>query len=278
MSPIVISKVSFYFAIYPKDLEHGYESNSVVLSDIPWKIKMKKRLAGDNKIFLDVCLICAPTDCTYDWTCEAYATVTLRSVDYHLGLLQKKLPKTQFSHARVSSTLLEFIDWAVLEGFARNDRLIFDVQMKADPKKYNAAIYQPVQQVRIIFRFTIDEVSKLGEKSTPLQDVSCTKFRIKIVKTSPYLCVCLRHEGDANHEHWMWNVKFGAKLLSFDKNIQPIELEFEKNFFYDTEWGYLNFTLWSNFMNPETKYVQNDKAIFEFDLDVDPPKPILSVD
>lgn len=66
--------------------------------------------------------------------------------------------------------------------------------------KSHPAISDPNTK-RIIFRFIVDEVSKLGEKST-LQDVSCTKFQIKIFNKSQYLRVFVHHEGDAKDDHW----------------------------------------------------------------------------
>lgn len=282
MSSIVINKVCFYFAIKAKDLQREYQSNSVTLSEFSWKINMKKRSAVNNKELLDVSLVCSlgDTDSNGDWICEADAIIALREIESQSRLYQKMLPKTEFSKHQLSSASMEFIDFAELEKYEQNKRLVFDVQIRADPKRFSvASCPRPspnIEQIQTTFRFIIDKATELKQTST-IQCVSDTKFRVKVIRADQNLSIYLQHERFPSNEYWTWNVRFGIKLLSFDPHVQPIVKQFEKNFYWQVvSWGYRQFTTWQNFIDPVKKFVQNGKAIFEINLAVDPPKPILS--
>lgn len=274
----MINKVCFYFAIKTNELKQGYFSDEIIVSDIPWKIQIAKYSIGDKAVIVRLISSSLTTD--LNWTCEADAIIAIRSADSQQGVHQKSLKRTEFSDVKCDSESLEFIGIADLKKYERNGRLVFEVQIRADPVKYSHGKVFPanVQQIRSIFRFGIDAVSQLGEQST-VQFVCGTEFKISVRKGLEGLEIFLRNETSPKNEHWTWNVKCRFKLLSFDEHVRPIEKQFHKKYFYNVcSRGYVKFTSWANFINPLHKYVQNDKAILEIDLEVEPPKPILSFD
>lgn len=279
MSNLMINSVSFYFAVETKDLDQGYESDEVFVSNIPWTINIAEESVG-GKAVVSVQLSSQLVTTDLNWTCESEATIAIRSGDPRQGVYQKALQKMEFSDLKRASESLEFISIADLKDFEQNGRFVFEVQIRADPVKYSdgKVFSTNVQQIRSIFRFVIDGVSDLGEKST-VQVVAGTEFKVVVRKGPDDLQIFLRNEKNPKNEHWMWNVKCGFKLLSSNQHVRPIHKQFTKKYFYNvSSRGYQQFISWNDFINPLNNYVQNDKAILEIDLQVNPPEPIRSFD
>lgn len=266
----------FNFSVKTKDCENEYSTPEVIVANIPWKIKICKKLVNDEDL-IQLFLVCTPKieSEKMDWSCEAMATVSFYLSDNQQSL-QKNLPRTEFKKGSIDSVLIAFIKYADLKPYEREDELLVVVHLWANIMRYIWP--SKLEHTHITFRFTVENISELVKKFSPEVNVRGTKWSLSVGKTDDYLSLYLYEKRYPQNANWTWNAKCCVKLLSFDENIQPFVRNINHNFYKDPIWGYTRFLHMETLMDPVKKYVQNDCIVLEVNLEVDPPKPVLGFD
>lgn len=211
------------------------------------------------------------------------AKISLLSPEANQPCNETILPTTKFSKNRLSSDAVDIVRYnnlSDLEKYGYDGRIGFDVQILVNPTKY--FMTSVMNQMHTKFLYTAENVSKSGRKCSPEVTLSGVPWYIALQKNETEgdeasLKVFVHSEIDKRNENWKWSAKISIKLLSFDESIPPITRQLTKNFFYRDSscWGYTHFVDWKTLMDPTNKYVKDDTVIFEIDLEVQPPKPLI---
>ncbi|XP_055304845.1 uncharacterized protein LOC129569732 [Sitodiplosis mosellana] len=229
------------------------------------------------KISLDVSLfqqnvVIEPN--TLEWFCEAKMTATLCSTTTDHQSFRKSLAMVVFKKDEKSHGLRPFIKLADIGPYMQDGRVFFEIQLSVNPLKTRSQTQ--IETKRLIFQFTLDDVSKFNTKHCVDVSVGGTKWSVRLMRKQHNLAVVLRDERNAQDDNWTWHAKCSFKLLSFDDdNIHPHEYKMERTFYFEGHcWGFPKFIAWNDLMDPANKYIQDDKAVFEVDLEVSPAKPV----
>lgn len=278
---INITEVCFSFSASMEEMEEVYVTSELLLSEIPWKLKVSAHSDGDEKI-IKASLICSPPSNprNLDWTCEAIAEISLQSfVPNQQVTRESNLPKIEFSENHLFSEPVEVIKCTDLTPFEMNYQFHFVVKLSANPVQYHTL--SEMDQTRVIFQFNVEKISELETKYSPEISVRGTTWYVFLQRPrndQESLSVQLHFETYAQNAKWSWKANCILKLLSFDGNNKPIVNKLTDTFHFGCSGrGYSKFIDWNTLMDPEKKYVKNDRAAFEIDLEVEPPKPIRDI-
>ena len=273
-------EAQFGFSINVDDFDKVHVTSEIELDKVPWQIKVAKRMSNGEGV-IDLFLVCQPAVLanTQKWSCEANMTATLRSVSSNQSFRQS-LTKVVFKKGKESQGFKPFIKLADLDPYKRNGQVFFEIQLSVNPIKTQSQTQ--ILQKRSIFQFTLNDVSKFNTKHSVDVYVGGTKWSVFIKKWKPdsdipsdYLGFFLCDERSSQDENWTWHVKCSFKLLSFDDNVGSYTRRIERTFYSKgDDWGFTKFIAWDIFMNPVNKYIQDDKAVFEVDLEVSPAKEL----
>lgn len=267
----------FEFSIESDDFDKEHVTSEVILANIPWKVKVSKR-QNDGEDVIDLHLVCSPAiqPNTLEWFYEAKMTVTLCPAASDQQPYQKSLAKVTFKNGKESHGLTGFIKFADLKPYTQNGLIYFEVRLSVGPLKVRDKTQ--IEQKRSIFQFTLDDVSKLKKHSVDVS-VGGNKWSVFLDKRIDSLGFFLRDERNSQNSNWTWNANYSLKLLSFDDNIDSLIRKLNQTFHLKgQDWGFRCFISWKDLMDPAKKYVQDDKAIFEVDLEVSPAKPLWNID
>lgn len=286
-SNIKIYKTSYSFSVKNVELDK-YESSKSSFPDTAWTIKFNNKRTINNEEVIDLHLMCSPlidqsqadgtpiSSGNIDWICEAEATVTLRSNKFGQNLNKKLVLRKTFTNINLCKRFSECIKCTELGNYFQNDFL--DVAIHANPIRY---VVGNVKHTRLVFQFAIEDVfTHLNNdwvKVSPDVIVQGTTFFVKVQKIKKCLFFFLHHKKDSRNLNWSWNVKCSFKLLSFDTNLPPIRQTINRIFnSLNRNEVFNKFSTWADFIDPTKKFVQDDEAILEVDLEVDPPESIFS--
>lgn len=267
----------FGFSIKTDDFDKEHVTSEVILANIPWKVKVLKG-QNDGDDVIDLHLVCSPAIQlnSLEWFCEAKMTVILRPAASDQQPFQRSLAKVTFKKDKESHGITEFIKLDDLDPYTQNELVYFEVRLSVGPLIVRNKTQ--IDQKRSIFQFTLDDVSKLKKHSVEVS-VGGTNWNVFIEKRTNSLGFFLRDERNLHNTNWTWDANYLLKLLSFDVNIDPFVRKLNQRFHLNgQDWGFGNFISWEALMDPANQYVQDDKAIFEVDLEVSLAKPLWNID
>lgn len=275
MSNLMERETQFNFIINITASDTEYLSSVVFLSDMPWYIRVLKRLDGKKRL-VDVFLVCSfvSTD-MIDWFCAAKMSVTLQSIAPNRSPHVKRLPPTEFTNRNPYHGLFAFIEMAELRHYMRNGKVSFDIHLSMNP----AIFVEPrdIEKTHTKFRFIVESISELYSCESHTLVLRGTRWKVKVERTvDDFLCILLCDERNpSNNYNWEWTVTYTFELLSFDKNIKLKCNENIVHTFYSNgeNWGYPQLISWNQLMDESKNYVKDDKVVFEIVLEVQPPQP-----
>lgn len=276
---INITETRFNFFLETNALNADYLTPKMILADLFWRVKMCKETTFGGEDVVNVFLECSPGSSTLKWACEAKATISLCPITPNQEPYRKTLAKTTFTENSPSVGCVAFAKWTEFKRYELNGIICVDVHLSANPAKEH--ITSEIEQTATKFRFTVENMSKLSRKSSPEVTVQGTNWYVVLKKDDGSLSVFLYIKRNIFNENWFWKVKWSLKLLSFCAGAEtpPICKQFSHIYGYKTEsWGFMKFIAWNDLMNPAKKYVQDDKAMFDIDLEVDSPTPLWRMD
>lgn len=169
---------------------------------------------------------------------------------------------------------MAFIEWTDLQQYERDGKVCFVVHLATSSLRFLEI--SDIEQTRVKFRVTVENISKFnGPQFSPKFLLRGTTWKVKILKTVEHLGVFLCEERGAQNKTVAWTATFSFSLLSFDAHLPPIvQTPLVHTFDHRSQgWGYIKFVTWDTLTDESKKYVKDDTAVFEIDLDVSPPKP-----
>lgn len=274
---INLKRLDFDFAIQIKGDGSQHVSSEIVMSDIPWKIIIVERSDGNEKAFWAGLICSSPKRSELSgrmqWSCEATFSVSIRSIDKNRRKSVKNIPKTQFKNGCLVSEFVEIIRTTDLTQYVQNRWIVFDIQLFVNP----LFIPEPSEtnNFHTKFQFIVDNVSQLTEKQSPDMNMWGTTWNVLVQNYNSKLGVFLRNDRMIRNENWSWNAQCTFKLISFDGTVKPIVRKITEDFYFDVgDWGFREFVDWDWLLDPAHKFVLDDKAVFEIDLQVQPSKPL----
>lgn len=274
---INILETRFSFTVSENDFKNEIRTREVVVADVPWKLKLCKQSTRGGDI-IKIGLMCLTPErlSKPDWSCEATATVSLRSFDFNqCNVMEKRIPQTVY-HQDCNSSLIEFIKLADLKPFEINKRFYFAAQISANPIKYHKPL--EIKQTAIKFQIDVENVSELQLKNSLVVTVRQMDWYVSVESDKKSLSIFLCNKRKFEDIEWSWKADVTFKLLSFNKNIEPITKSMTHTYYHDAPGrGFADFVSWDELMDSEKKYVNNDRATFEIDLNVSPPRPVWEV-
>lgn len=263
----------FQFFVKIDELTKHWCSQIVVLYGISWYVKLSKRSTN----VVDVLLVCSPKATTMDWTCEAKAKITLCSSRPKQRSYTKILAKTEFKNGSESNGISPFITWSGFKEYSYDEQVLVDVMLSANPAFYYNQ--SEILQFATKSLFHLENVSQLNSKSTATMTVGGTNWYINFRKKDAYLAIYVHEQRDPLNQYWSWDVQCSLKLKSFSNRKEYKKREFDHCFTFNSHgWGYSKFLHWDEFIDPSKNYVSKNKAVFEIELNVSPPKPLWDID
>lgn len=153
-----------------------------------------------------------------------------------------------------------------------NSSEIVDVQMDEEEMRSEAT-----------FSFTVHDFSKMKEsilsppcyvrnlpwKIMVMQRTSNSGDRSQDTRSMGFFLQC---NADSDSSSWSCNAKAELKLLSFKPDQEPFVRQI-KHLFYSKEndWGFSHFMNWSEILDPERGFIQDDKIVLEVHVIAEAP-------
>lgn len=254
------------------------ESSEIRLSDVNWKIQLRKKSTDDgSKIVLGVYLVSTFDDSAANLSCEAQAAFKLLRNDNEIDQsIVKYLRKQQFSNLKQSHGFDEFIDWDdFLAHFVSESKAIFKVEISAEP--LHRLTEMNIEQEYAKLHVLVKPVSELESCFSPVIIVRGIKWKVLTKKNDDDLAIFLCADKLDMGKNWFYKVDCTFQLLSLDETDNGIKKVTTTNFHYDADdWGYLHFAKWSDFTSQRFTFA--NKANFLIEFKVHEPKPLWKLD
>lgn len=251
-------------------------SPELIVSGIPWQIKIHKRGTTKNNFVLDLALKCSnvKTNENQRWSCKAFAIFKIHSIQTNEALVVKKLPKKEFSEGFLQNTLAEFISWNDLSNpdktFIDQGKICFDVEIFADPVK----AFKPVEIECFCSTFKIT-IENAGKMTTTLKTektfIRELKWWIQLEKENDYIGIFLNCDHENIPRNWYYKVNAKFKMVTDNDGMVLKENKYEKDFRAGLHsWGF------SKFVTCDEYSKAADGAYIEAEIKVDAAKPMWS--
>lgn len=251
-------------------------SSEVILSGLAWKVKVAKNSVGEGankRDILQVYLVCCETQSINEWSCEAMATSKLLSFNKSVAAIERNLPKTKFCIDRQSASISDYIPWNEINSnyvIPGVDEIFLDVSIVTYPMKH--IIKTPrIDQSQVTFQFTIGNISKLNKFYSDRVLLRGIKWTIRAQKVVDSLALYLEEIFDTEYDinYWSNHVDATFSLLSSNEAVKPIQFSFSQTFYSSLEaYGFPEFIQWGRLMDPVSKFVEDDQAVFEINIKV----------
>lgn len=258
------------------NLQNSIESPEIQLSDVKWKVQLrKKQIDGGGKAVLGVYLVS-----TFDATnlsCEAQATFKLLGNENQMDRsIVKYLRQQTFNNLKTTHGFDEFIDWDDLLAYFVNDgKANFKVEITAEP--VHRLTDANVEQESAKFHVLVKDISQLEFCYSPDIVLRGVTWKVLIRKRDDHLGVFLRPTKSDMSQNWFYKVECTFQLLSLDVNDDGVKRYIRTNFHCElADWGFDEFLQWSDFTS--ARFTHDDKANFLIDVKVHEPKPLWQLD
>lgn len=275
----------FCFKVNLDDFELGeIESTEVILSKVPWKIKLVKRSTSENNNnvnVLDIILVGAPPSDitkTTKWSCEVKASIKLLALNSTGTEIVKHFVKKQFNNKCLSHEINDFVSWEELldekNQYVEENEVTFEIGIQTNP--LNCIEPMAMEQTSTKARVIVENVSKLGNAYSPELLVRGIRWKIQTKKEDDFFAVYLWATEEDMDMNWCWEVEYSFKLLSFNSKVEPIDCKITSDFFRwgTPSWGYGKLIKWTELLDSKRRFVRNDTAIIEVKFAVKAPKPL----
>lgn len=258
---------------------NSIESSEIQLSDVNWKIQLRKNQTDDGgKAVLGVYLVSA-FDAT-NLSCEAQATFKLLRNDNQIDQsIVKYLQKQKFSYHKKSHGFDEFIEWDnFLAHFVSEGKAVLKVEISAEPLHRLTAELN-IEQEYAKLHVSVENVTELESCLSPGIVVRGIKWHVFIRKKEDYLDIFLRANKPDLSKNWFYKVDCTFQLLSLEENDSGIKKITRANFHSELDdWGFKRFLEWSVFTSPRFTSIPDNKANFLIEFTVHEPKPLWTLD
>lgn len=271
-----ISQANFEFDIIVEDFETKQEicSSEIVLSSIPWQIRVEKKEASLNNFVLDLSLNSLSIETL---SCEAFAIFKLLAIETNEILMAKKLPKQEFNEIFQSNTLNGFISWNDLidpnKKFITQGKIRFDIEIFANPVK--SFISNEIKCSRSTFKIVIEDVNKIECLSSPKIVIRDLEWWIELRKADDLIGIFLCCDHKRIPTNWYYDVDAKFKMLAANDGTVLKEAQFKKDYrvgLYD--WGFKNFFPFEDFVKAANAAIWLNHVYFEAEIIVDAAKPL----
>lgn len=259
--------------------QSGMVTHNFQLSNLLWTVYFAK--AED---FLQIWLSSSPNDTTPVWYCDAWAVFKLFHKNGEVGrTVVKSLNNYRFSHLKLSSENIAFIEWNELlnEYVDNQNQAKFEINLSTNPFKCIEPL--KIHQTSTIFQFVLEKVSQLTSvDSSPvvLRDIKwwIHAQRISDRREEDYFALYLIADEEDLDKNWFWEVTASLKLLSANKNIDPVHYRFTENYQWGaSRFGCKNLLPFSTLIKPG-HYAVNDMVIFFIEFSVQTPQPLWKIE
>lgn len=249
------------------------------LSGVLWQVGMWKKSIGpdDNRKEVIAIYLTSSMGTQEKWSCEAQASFKLCNADDNNSMIQY-LPKQKFSNNSTSYGIESFIEWnEFIQHFVYKDKAMFEIKIFANPLLCKGPI--EIEETGRVVRHTIKNVSKLGECHSDEFIVRGMKWIVVTKRNDSNLeaYLVIPNENDLD-KNWSWKAHVVFKLMSFDRNVRPVQIAFNEVFRWGmNSWG-IHVMKWAEFIDPKKHFVAHDSAILFTDLRVEPAEPLWDSD
>lgn len=260
------------------------ESSEIILSKVPWRVKLCKRSTSENNNdanVLDIFLVGAPPPdiCTETkWSCEVKAFFKLLAFDSPAKEIVKYFSKKEFNNKCLSHGITEFVSWDELldekNQYVHENEATFEIEILTNP--LNCVKPRTMEQTSTKVRVIVENISKLGNTYSPELIIRGIRWKIQTKKEDEHFAVYLWATEDDMDMNWCWEVEYSFKLLSFNSKVEPIDCKSTSDVFRwgTPSWGYGKLIKWPELMDPKRRFVRNDTSLLEVKFAVKPPKPL----
>lgn len=262
----------FTFDISQLDV-NPIESSEIELSDVNWKIQLRKNSTDDgSKVNLGVYLVSTFDDGAPSLSCNAQASFKLLRNDNEIGQsIVKYLRKQKFSNLQQAHGFDEFIEWnEFLAHFVTDSKAIFKIEISAEPLQ--RLIITTIEQEYAKLHVVVKAVSELIMCDSPVIVVRGIKWKVSIRKNDDDLAIFLCADKSELGKNWFYKVECTFQLLSLcdDDSVKKVTTT---NFHYDAfDWGYAHFIKMSEFTS--RRFTLANKANFIVEFKVHEPRPL----
>lgn len=200
---------------------------------------------------------------TSNRTCEVKATIKILPNAANDRIAVRELPD--------SKTSIELMNWSDYSSdfLSKNHEGNFEIEISTHPVETQSP--SSANKISTKFQIMLDNFSNFTVRNTPIVIVQGIKWRVQIQRKNDDLSLYLIADDETDFRMGSSNrVEAIFKLLPFDTNLKP----FTKNFTHNYCWGSLesgidNFLSWSTFIDKNSKYVMQDKALLLVQFKVD---------
>lgn len=245
------------------------QSSDFKLNGVTWKLEVCKKNV-DTVDYASVGLVSTFDGDTASWSCEAEANVKLLPLKDGDKIIEGKIKSFTYSKATPSKPNEKFIEWKDLnDKYLKDGEAFFEFHVKTKSPDRSPRLEQTTAK----FNVRVKQINQLGNEYSNEVVVRGIRWQIMASKMTEHFAVfVIANENDIDTDA-KWEVTAEIKLLSNNKEKFK-KKKFSKALFdwTQTSWGYVNFLKWDEFIKVENKYVQNNAALLEIELIVN-PKP-----
>lgn len=260
-----------------KDTNKCLESSEFKLNELTWKVRVCKKTVeekkGESKVdveYASVELESVFNDDTAAWSCEAKAAVTLiakKEEGKDKKDMTGEISIFTYSKLKPLSRNEKFIKWAELKEYLDDGNAKFDFNVVTKSLDRSSRLEQTTAK----FQLRVKQVKDLKNEYSNELIVRGIKWKILTSQSNGYLAIfVMANENDIDTDA-NWVVSTKVKLTS-TKTDKDLERKFtNKPFSWTrTDLGFRKFLEWSEFTKAENGYVQNNAALLEIELSVNP--------
>lgn len=267
-------EANFSLRIDVTDLnDHCVESVTIEASNLDWSIKLCKsndsagwfNKASNN---VDLYLQCAPLGRENDLRCDYEAILKLVAPDDRCNEpIIKRLSKREFTNAASTAVVKGFVGWNYfMNNFVRDDYVTIQINTRTNTPNREQRV-EPQNESNFYeigsrIHFMLDDVSNLGEKSSPEITVSGIHWKIIVEKTNDaYLAVYLEGNESDFEQNTAYKVNAHFKLLTYDSTKRSKIRDFKHVYRWNsTKQGLQRFLKFSDFVDANKQYTRDNKA------------------
>lgn len=261
-----LHKTDFDGADYP---EKCIESPEFEIHYVIWKIRVCKTreiFGSDNLLITLVSVFRGKTE---EWSCEAEANFKLLPKEPY-NAVHIRFGYFNFARERSSPTKKKLIEWdKLLTKHMIDDIATIDLAIKVKPPNRIPGI----QHTSTKFQMRILEVNTLTELFSEDANVRGIRWKVWVLNKGEYLGVYVLANEDDMDLDYAWNVTATFDLMSLapGKTVSRTFSTIQFDWTY-TSYGFNKFIKWTDFQNSSNKFVIDNAALLQIQLNVAKPK------
>lgn len=251
----------------PVDQTKCIESPEFTLNSLAWRLRLCRRhmITSNEADEIDLSLVLIVNENTMAWSCDAHMNITLHSKDGKESI-NRQMEWHAFNRAAPSYSIRNItIMHDLFYNYMVNDVVTFTIWMSTKSPNRSFAL----DEIAKTFYVRIKNTHKLTRQYSNGIRVHGIGWTILSIKVNDSFGIYVIANADDMDAYRFWNVSAKFQLISFDKKKiftkQFTNVQFN---WMESTWGFMDFLKWTDFLDPNNKYVENNVAVVRIELNV----------